>query len=58
MRASAKDDNVILSPFKPITLKQTIRFIRNDELVEMTPRFVRRRKAVLSVRTRRSGLNT
>lgn len=37
MRASGKDDNVILSPIKPITLEQAISFIREDELLEITP---------------------
>ena len=55
MRASGKDDNVILSPIKPITLEQTISFIRDDELVEITPRSVRMRKAVLSAQKRYSG---
>jgi GTP-binding protein len=54
MRASGKDDNVILSPIKPITLEQTISFIRDDELVEVTPRSVRMRKAVLSAQKRYS----
>ena len=58
MRAAGKDDNVILSPVKPITLEQTISFIRDDELVEVTPRSVRMRKAVLAARTRRSGRST
>lgn len=48
MRASGKDDNVILSPIKPITLEQAISFIREDELLEITPLSVRMRKAVLS----------
>lgn len=55
MRASGKDDNVILSPIKPITLEQTISFIRDDELVEITPRSVRMRKAVLSAQKRYAG---
>jgi GTP-binding protein len=55
MRASGKDDNVMLSPIKPITLEQTISFIRDDELVEVTPRSVRMRKAVLSAQRRYSG---
>lgn len=55
MRASGKDDNVILSPIKPITLEQTISFIRDDELVEVTPRSVRMRKAVLSAQKRYAG---
>jgi len=55
MRAAGKDDNVILSPIKPITLEQTISFIRDDELVEVTPRSVRMRKAVLSAQKRYAG---
>ncbi|NNL76846.1 MAG: translational GTPase TypA [Desulfobacterales bacterium] len=52
MRASGKDDNVILSPIKPITLEQAISFIREDELLEITPLSVRMRKAVLSAQKR------
>jgi len=52
MRASGKDDNVILSPIKALTLEQSISFIREDELVEVTPRSVRMRKAVLSAQKR------
>ncbi len=52
MRASGKDENVILSPIKPITLEQTISFIREDELVEVTPQSVRMRKAALSAHKR------
>ncbi len=52
MRAAGKDDNVILSPIKPMTLEQAISFIREDELVEVTPRSVRMRKALLSAQKR------
>ncbi|MEJ2219790.1 MAG: translational GTPase TypA [Desulfobacterales bacterium] len=52
MRAAGKDDNVLLSPVKPFTLEQTINFIREDELVEVTPKSVRLRKAVLSAQKR------
>ncbi len=52
MRASGKDDNVLLSPIKPMTLEQTISFIREDELVEVTPLSIRMRKAVLSCQKR------
>ena len=52
MRAAGKDDNVILSPIRPITLEQSISFIREDELVEVTPRSVRMRKTVLSAQKR------
>jgi GTP-binding protein len=52
MRAAGKDDNVILSPIRPITLEQAISFIREDELVEVTPRALRMRKVELSARKR------
>jgi GTP-binding protein len=52
IRAAGKDDSVILSPIKPFTLEQAISFIREDELVEVTPRSVRMRKAVLSAQKR------
>jgi GTP-binding protein len=48
MRAAGKDDNVILSPIKPMTLEEAISFIREDELVEVTPLSIRLRKAELS----------
>ena len=52
MRAAGKDDNVLLSPIKHMTLEQTISFIREDELVEITPRSIRMRKSVLSFQKR------
>ncbi|MBN2032958.1 MAG: translational GTPase TypA [Deltaproteobacteria bacterium] len=54
MRAAGKDENVILSPVKPLTLEQAISFIREDELVEITPLAVRMRKIVLSAQKRRT----
>ena len=52
MRASGKDENVILSPINQLTLEQSIGFIREDELLEITPRSIRMRKAVLSAQER------
>jgi GTP-binding protein len=52
MRAAGKDENVILSPIKPMTLEQAISFIRKDELVEVTPRSIRLRKSVLDTKKR------
>ncbi len=52
MRAAGKDENVILAPIKPLTLEQAISFIREDELVEVTPCSLRMRKAVLSAAQR------
>ncbi|MDJ0819306.1 MAG: translational GTPase TypA [Desulfobacterales bacterium] len=60
IRASGKDDAVILSPVKAMTLEQAISFIREDELVEVTPQSIRMRKAVLSAHKRhtmRGGKN-
>ncbi len=47
MRASGKDEAVILTAVKPITLEQAIEFIQKDELVEITPRSIRMRKITL-----------
>jgi len=52
MRAAGKDDNIILSTVNPVTLEQAINFIREDELVEVTPRSVRLRKTVLGAQRR------
>jgi GTP-binding protein len=47
IRAAAKDENVILSPVVPLTLEKAIDFIRDDELVEVTPKSIRIRKTIL-----------
>lgn len=52
IRAAGRDENVILSPVKPMTLERAIHFIREDEMVEVTPRSIRLRKAVLSASQR------
>lgn len=52
MRASGKDDNVILAPIRPMTLEQAINFIRDDEYVEVTPRSIRLRKVTLGAKER------
>jgi GTP-binding protein len=52
MRAAGKDENVILAPIKPMTLERAIHFIREDEMVEVTPKSIRLRKAVLSAQKR------
>ncbi|MEE8540126.1 MAG: EF-Tu/IF-2/RF-3 family GTPase, partial [Desulfobacterales bacterium] len=58
MRASGRDENVILAPIKPLTLEQTISFIREDELVEVTPLSIRMRKSVLSAQKRHTMQNS
>jgi GTP-binding protein len=52
IRAAAKDENVILTPVVPMSLEKAIEFIRDDELVEVTPVSVRIRKKVLAANKR------
>ncbi len=52
MRAAGRDENIILTPVKQMTLERAIHFIRDDEMVEITPKSIRLRKAVLSAQTR------
>jgi len=53
LRASGKDEAVTLTPVLPMTLEKAIQFIREDELVEVTPKTVRIRKAILSMQERK-----
>ncbi len=48
MRASGKDENVVSSPIKEMTLEKAIHFIRDDEMVEVTPLSIRIRKTILN----------
>ena len=52
MRAAGRDANIILSKVTPLTLEQAIGFIREDELVEVTPHSIRLRKIILSAQRR------
>ena len=52
MRASGKDEHVILTPIRPMTLERAIQFVADDELVEVTPLSIRLRKVVLSAMER------
>ncbi len=52
MRASGSDDALRLVPFKVLTLEQSIEFIADDELVEVTPKSLRMRKKVLQANRR------
>lgn len=47
IRAAGKDENVILTPVVPMSLERAIEFIRDDELVEITPKSIRLRKKIL-----------
>ena len=48
MRAAGSDDALKLTPPSPLSLEQSLEFIKDDELVEVTPKSIRLRKAVLS----------
>jgi GTP-binding protein len=48
IRAAGKDENVILSPPRPLTIETAMEYIDRDELAEVTPDAVRVRKRTLS----------
>jgi len=47
IRTHAKDEAVRLTPVMPLTLEQSIAYIEDDELVEVTPKSIRLRKRAL-----------
>jgi len=47
MRAASSDKAIILTPHRELTLEETISYIDNDELVEVTPTSIRLRKKAL-----------
>ena len=53
MRASGSDDMIRLIPPRLMNLEQALEFIREDELVEVTPAAVRLRKRVLAANRRK-----
>ncbi len=48
IRASGSDDALKLTPPSPLSLEQALEFIKEDELVEVTPESIRLRKKILS----------
>jgi GTP-binding protein len=55
LRAAGKDENIILTPVRPMTLERALQFVADDELVEVTPKSIRLRKAELSALKRRQA---
>jgi GTP-binding protein len=53
MRASGSDDMIRLVPPRLLNLEQALEFIREDELVEVTPAAVRLRKRMLAANRRK-----
>ena len=52
VRAAGRDENIILTPVRPMTLERGLHFIREHELIEVTPKAIRLRKEVLSAQER------
>ncbi len=53
VRASGKDEHIVLTPPIALTLEKAVEFIADDELVELTPRSIRLRKRFLKEHERR-----
>jgi GTP-binding protein len=47
VRTTSKEENIKLTPPKPLVLEDTMVSLRSDELLEVTPKNIRIRKKVL-----------
>lgn len=55
VRASGSDEALSLTPISPMTLEKAIEYIKEDELVEVTPHQIRLRKKFLTENERKRG---
>lgn len=53
MRSAGKEETMKLTPAIPLTLEYALEFIRDDELVEVTPHHIRLRKMYLKSHERK-----
>jgi len=53
VRASGKDENIVLTPPIRMTLEKALSYIEDDELVEVTPKSIRLRKRYLDPNERK-----
>lgn len=53
IRASGSDDNILLAPYRKMSLEECITFINEDESVEVTPNGLRLRKTQLDEHKRK-----
>jgi len=53
IRAAGKDDAIILTPPRRLTLEDALAYIQDDELVEVTPKSIRLRKRALDPNQRK-----
>jgi len=58
IRAAGSDENILLVPPILMTLEQALEFIEDDELVEVTPKFIRVRKKFLKEHERKRSSKT
>lgn len=58
IRAAGRDENIILTPVMPMSLERAVDFIRDDEMVEVTPKCIRLRKAILDPHKRKQSLKS
>ncbi len=58
VRASGKDEHIVLTPPVKITLEYAVEFIQDDELVEVTPKSIRMRKRHLLAHERKRASRT
>ena len=56
MRASGSDDALRLTPPRVLSLEQSIEFLADDELLEVTPKSLRLRKSILDHQLRMKAL--
>jgi GTP-binding protein len=57
VRAAGSDEKIVLPPAIKFSLEEALEYINDDEMVEITPHYMRIRKAILdpTERKRKSG---
>jgi len=55
MRAAGSDENILLTPYRKMSLEECVTFINEDECVEITPNVLRIRKIELSEHKRKAA---
>ncbi|GBU25323.1 GTP-binding protein TypA [Fibrobacteria bacterium R8-3-H12] len=55
MRAAGSDDNILLTPYRRMSLEECVTFINEDECVEITPNVLRVRKSELDEHRRKAA---
>jgi GTP-binding protein len=55
VRASGRDDNVLLTPPMRMSMEMALAYIQDDELVEITPQSIRLRKRYLDPNERKKA---